>query len=102
MLSTVLKIHSTACLAMLEPGGRKSRPEPQETDEMSEQWNKRRDYSEDAVRRLSGSVHVEHSLARRGAERLRALLVTEPYVNTLGAMTGNQAMQQAKAGLTAR
>ena len=68
---------------------------------MSEQWNKRRDYSQDEVCRLSGSVHVEHSLARRGAERLRDLLMNEPYVNTLGAMTGNQAMQQAKAGLKA-
>lgn len=68
---------------------------------MSEQWNKQRDYSPEEVRRLSGSVRVEHSLARRGAERLRALLLSEPYVNTLGAMTGNQAMQQAKAGLKA-
>jgi len=68
---------------------------------MSEQWNKQRDYSPEEVRRLSGSVRIEHSLARRGAERLRELLVSEPYVNTLGAMTGNQAMQQAKAGLQA-
>jgi isocitrate lyase len=68
---------------------------------MSEQWNKQRDYSPKEVRRLSGSVRIEHSLARRGAERLRELLVSEPYVNTLGAMTGNQAMQQAKAGLQA-
>jgi isocitrate lyase len=60
---------------------------------MSEQWNKQRDYSPEEVRRLSGSVRIEHSLARRGAERLRELLVSEPYVNTLGAMTGNQAMQ---------
>jgi isocitrate lyase len=69
--------------------------------EMTEQWNKQRDYTPDEVRRLSGSVRVEHTLARRGAERLRDLLVSEPYVNTLGAMTGNQAMQQAKAGLKA-
>ncbi len=68
---------------------------------MTEQWNKQRDYTPDEVRRLSGSVRVEHTLARRGAERLRDLLVSEPYVNTLGAMTGNQAMQQAKAGLKA-
>ena len=62
---------------------------------------KRRDYSADEIRRLSGSVRIEHTLARRGAETLRRLLESEPYVNTLGAMTGNQAMQQAKAGLKA-
>lgn len=61
----------------------------------------RRDYSMDDVTRLAGSVRVEHTLARRGAERLWNLLNTEPYVNTLGALTGNQAMQQVKAGLKA-
>ena len=61
----------------------------------------RRDYSMDDVTRLAGSVRVEHTLARRGAERLWSLLNTEPYVNTLGALTGNQAMQQVKAGLKA-
>ena len=44
---------------------------------------------------------VEHTLARRGAEKLWNLVNTEPFVNTLGALTGNQAMQQVKAGLKA-
>ncbi len=61
----------------------------------------RRDYTVEDVRRLSGSVRIEHTLARRGAERLWQLLNSEPYVNTLGALTGNQAMQQVKAGLKA-
>jgi isocitrate lyase len=46
-------------------------------------------------------VHIEHSIARRGAERLWSLLGSEPFVNTLGALTGNQALQQVKAGLKA-
>ena len=61
----------------------------------------RRDYTMEDVRRLSGSLRIEHTLARRGAERLWELLNTEPYVNTLGAVTGNQAMQQVRAGLKA-
>ena len=61
----------------------------------------KRDYSEKDVEALRGSVHVEYSLARRGAERLWNALKTEPYVNSLGALTGNQAVQMAKAGLKA-
>ena len=61
----------------------------------------KRDYSAEDVVRLRGSVAVEHTLARRGAEKLWSLLNSEPFVNTLGAMTGNQAMQQVKAGLKA-
>ncbi len=61
----------------------------------------RRDYTPAEVARLSGSFHVEHTLAKKGADRLWHLLQTEPYVNTLGALTGNQAMQQVKAGLKA-
>nr|WP_314629365.1 isocitrate lyase [uncultured Noviherbaspirillum sp.] len=61
----------------------------------------KRPYSAEDVVRLRGSVHIEHSLARRGAEKLWNLLETEPFVNTLGALTGNQAMQQVKAGLKA-
>lgn len=61
----------------------------------------RRDYSMEDVRRLSGSLRIEHTLARRGAERLWELLHDEPFVNTLGALTGNQAMQQVRAGLKA-
>src|ERR1700736_748822 len=60
-----------------------------------------RAYSADDVLRLRGSVHIEHTLARMGAERLWQLLETEPYVNALGAMTGNQAVQQVQAGLKA-
>ncbi|HET9763435.1 MAG TPA: isocitrate lyase [Casimicrobiaceae bacterium] len=61
----------------------------------------RRAYGAEDVVRLRGSVHIEHTLARRGAEKLWRLLGDEPFVNTLGAMTGNQALQQVKAGLKA-
>jgi isocitrate lyase len=58
-----------------------------------------RPYSAEDVLRLRGSIQIEHTLARMGAERLWNLLQTEPYVNSLGAMTGNQAVQQVRAGL---
>jgi isocitrate lyase len=61
----------------------------------------RRDYTAADVVRLAGSVRIEHTLAKRGAEKLWSLVNTEPFVNTLGALTGNQAMQQVKAGLKA-
>ena len=61
----------------------------------------RRGYTADEVVRLRGSVMVEHTLAKRGAEKLWKLLNEEPFVNSLGALTGNQAMQQVKAGLKA-
>jgi len=65
-------------------------------------WNGiKRGYSEQDVINLRGSVQIEHTLARRGAERLWSLLHSEPFVNSLGALTGNQAMQQVKAGLKA-
>lgn len=60
-----------------------------------------RPYGEEDVRRLRGSVAVEHTLARLGAERLWRLLQDEPYVSALGAMTGGQAVQMVKAGLKA-
>ena len=60
-----------------------------------------RPYSAEDVVRLRGTVHVEHSLARLGAEKLWKYLHTKPFVNALGALTGNQAMQQVKAGLNA-
>jgi len=60
-----------------------------------------RPYSEQDVGRLRGTIHVEHTLARLGAERLWQLLHSENYVNALGAMTGNQAVQQVQAGLQA-
>jgi isocitrate lyase len=61
----------------------------------------RRGYSAADVVKLRGSLQIEHTLARRGAGKLWSLLHTEPFVNTLGALTGNQAMQQVKAGLKA-
>ncbi|MGH3022710.1 MAG: isocitrate lyase [Gaiellaceae bacterium] len=60
-----------------------------------------RPYAEEDVERLRGSVHVEHTLARLGAERLWGLLQKEPYVAALGALTGGQAVQMVKAGLKA-
>ena len=60
-----------------------------------------RPYTQEDVERLRGSVHIEHSLARMGAERLWEQLQSESYVAALGAMTGNQAVQQVKAGLQA-
>ncbi|MBB5207823.1 isocitrate lyase [Chiayiivirga flava] len=60
-----------------------------------------RPYTAEDVVRLRGTVHVEHSLARLGAEKLWKYLHTKPFVNALGALTGNQAMQQVKAGLNA-
>ncbi len=61
----------------------------------------RRGYSAAEVVRLRGSVAIEHSLARLGAEKLWKSLHALPYVHALGALTGNQAMQQVKAGLKA-
>jgi isocitrate lyase len=60
-----------------------------------------RTYSFADVKRLQGSVLVEHTLARRGAEKLWQLLQSEPFVPALGALTGNQAVQQVRAGLKA-
>ncbi len=61
----------------------------------------RRDYTPADVEKLRGSVKIEYTLARLGANRLWQLLQERPFVRTLGAMTGNQAMQQVKAGLEA-
>src|SRR6266702_2981754 len=60
-----------------------------------------RPYSSTDVERVRGSLRIEHTLARRGAEKLWQLLQNEDYVAALGALTGNQAMQQVKAGLKA-
>ena len=60
-----------------------------------------RPYSDADVKRLRGSYRIEHTIARLGAERLWEILHTEDYVNALGAMTGNQAVQQVRAGLKA-
>lgn len=68
----------------------------------AERWDGiKRPYSAEDVVRLRGSVVVEHTLATMGAERLWDLINNEDYINALGALTGNQAMQQVKAGLKA-
>jgi isocitrate lyase len=60
-----------------------------------------RTYTPADVLRLRGSLQIEYTIARKGAERLWNLLQTEPYVAALGAMTGNQAIEQVRAGLSA-
>jgi isocitrate lyase len=60
-----------------------------------------RPYTQEDVLRLRGSIQIEHTLARLGAERLWHLLETEPYVAALGAVTGNQAVETVEAGLQA-
>lgn len=62
---------------------------------------KKRNYTQDTVRKLQGSLQIEHTLAKRGAHKLRELLANESYVNTLGAYNGQMAVQHAKAGLKA-
>jgi isocitrate lyase len=65
-------------------------------------WNGiKRGYTAEDVVRLRGNMPIEYSLAQQGAEKLWQLITTEPYVNCLGALTGGQAMQQAKAGVKA-
>jgi len=73
---------------------------------IQKEWNEnarwkgiKRGYGAEDVVRLRGSLPIEHTLAKRGAEKLWRLLNGEPFVNALGALTGNQAMQQVKAGL---
>src|SRR5260370_1653515 len=58
-----------------------------------------RTYTAKDVRRLRGTIHIGHSLARLGAERLWQLLSEDEFVSALGALTGNQALQQVQAGL---
>mgnify|MGYP006281341983 CR=1 FL=1 len=60
-----------------------------------------RNYTPDEVKRLRGSLQIRHTLAEEGAAKLWDLLKTEPYVNALGALSGNQAMQMVRAGLKA-
>jgi isocitrate lyase len=62
---------------------------------------KKRNYTKEDVKKLQGSLKIEYTLAKRGATKLRELLATEPYVPTLGAYNGQQAVQHAKAGLKA-
>ncbi|MFZ9904057.1 MAG: isocitrate lyase [Steroidobacteraceae bacterium] len=77
-------------------------------DELQQEWSTsprwsgvQRGYSAQDVVRLRGTVAIDHSLARLGAEKLWRSMAIEPYVNALGALTGNQAMQQVRAGLKA-
>ena len=79
-----------------------------EAQKLQKEWSEnprwrgiKRGYTAEDVVRLRGSLQPEHTLARRGAEKLWNLVTTEPFVNSLGALTGNQALQQAKAGLKA-
>ena len=76
--------------------------DPIPAHDVADRWNGvERPYGAADVERLRGSVQVEHTLARRGAERLWELLHDRPYVAALGASTGNQAVQQVRAGLEA-
>lgn len=75
---------------------------PNQTDLASTRWDGiKRDYTPDDVEALRGSVTLEYTLAEMGAERLWGLLHGDQHINALGALTGNQAMQQVKAGLKA-
>lgn len=71
-------------------------------DLMADRWEGiKRPYSQSDVERMRGSFKVEQTIARRGAERLWASMKTEPYVNALGAISGNQAVQMVRAGVPA-
>ncbi|GER68001.1 isocitrate lyase [Weizmannia acidilactici] len=80
----------------------------EKAQELQRSWDKDerwqgvvRPYSPEDVLKLRGSVQIEYTLARRGAEKFWNLLHTEDYIHALGALTGNQAVQQVKAGLKA-
>jgi isocitrate lyase len=80
----------------------------QEVAKLKQEWAEnprwkgvKRGYTAEDVVRLRGSLPIEYTLARRGAEKLWHLVNNEPYVNCLGALTGGQAMQQVKAGIKA-
>jgi isocitrate lyase len=90
-----MRPHTTPCFA---PDGSAGGLPPQDPNRFA---GIRRDYTEADVARIAGSFRVKHTLAENGARRLWELLKTEPYVNTLGALTGMQALQQVKAGLKA-
>ncbi|TSA83751.1 isocitrate lyase [Deinococcus detaillensis] len=74
----------------------------EKTWKTKERWQGiQRNYSAAEVVKLRGSLHIEHTLAKHGAQKLWQLMKQEDFVNALGALTGNQAMQQVKAGLKA-
>jgi isocitrate lyase len=83
-------------------------PTELEVHRIRSDWNEnprwkgvKRGYAAEDVHRLRGSLQVEHTLARRGAEKLWRMMQERPFVNSLGALTGNQAMQQVRAGVPA-
>jgi isocitrate lyase len=85
-----------------------SKSKAEQIKELEHEWasnprwkNVRRDYTAADVIRLRGSVQIEHTLAKRGAEKLWKLVNEENYINCLGALTGGQAVQQVKAGIKA-
>ena len=93
---------------LAEPSGRWPGDQVQTADELAASWaddprwsGVRRDWTAQDVIDLRGTVLEEHTLARRGAERLWSLLHTREWVPALGALTGNQAVQQVRAGLEA-
>ena len=61
----------------------------------------KRDYTPEEVERLRGSIKIEHSMCKHQSTKLWKLLNSEPYINTLGSLSGNHAVQHAKAGLKA-
>jgi isocitrate lyase len=80
----------------------------QQIEALEEDWAEnprwrdvKRSYTAEDVVRLRGSLHIAHTLAERGAEKLWRLMQEMPFVNSLGALTGNQAMQQVRAGVPA-
>ncbi len=93
---------------MSKENGKSNKYAHRSTSELENEWKTSprwkgitRDYTGEDVAKLRGSVKVENTLGRMGAERLWDLMHTEDYVNSLGAITGNQAVQQVKAGLKA-
>lgn len=102
-MTTTLEHLTEPALPAVRPGD-----QTQTADELAELWaadprwdGVRRDYSAEDVVALRGSVNEQHTLAKRGSTVLWELLHTEDFVNALGALTGNQAVQQVKAGLKA-
>ena len=88
--------------------GEAKRPAAADVAAILEDWTEnprwrsvRRVYTAEDVVRLRGTARIEYTLAQRGAEKLWRLLQQRPFVHSLGAMTGNQAMQQVKAGIPA-
>src|ERR1700733_6128307 len=88
-----------------ERQGSRIHPSPKENElsaTSKDRWSGiQRPYTEADVAKLRGTVRIEHSLARQGAEKFWRLLPSEPVVAGLGCMTGNQAIQCADAGLKA-